>query len=51
MKNKIKELISTSKRKLINVRMDYRTFITLSRKSSLKIWLKRYPGAKVIPAS
>lgn len=48
MKNKIKEIIKKSKRKLINVRLDHSTIMTLSRMSSLKTWLKRYPEAKVI---
>jgi hypothetical protein len=32
---------------LIKVRLDNKTFISLSR-SSLKIWLKKYPEAKVM---
>lgn len=48
MKNKIKEIIRTSKHKLINVRLDNKTFMTLWRMSSLEVWLKRYPDAKVV---
>jgi hypothetical protein len=48
MKNKIKEIITESKHKTDHVRLDYRTYITLLHKSSLKTWLKRYPGARTI---
>jgi len=48
MKNKIKKIIRTSTQKLIKVRLDYRTFITLDHISSLKLWLERYPDAKVL---
>jgi hypothetical protein len=48
MKTKIKSILIASKRKLINVQLDYRTFITVSSLSALKMWLVRYPEAKVI---
>lgn len=48
MKAKIKKIIETSKDKLIKVQLDYRTFVTITRMSSLETWLKRYPDAKVI---
>ena len=48
MKNKIKEIIKTSKHKLIKVQLDYKTFITLPRMASLAVWLKKYPEAKVM---
>lgn len=48
MKNQIKKIIKTSKHKLIKVRLDYKTVITLSRMSSLAVWLIRYPDAKLI---
>ena len=48
MKAKINKIIETSKDKLIKVQLDYRTFVTLTRMSSLENWLKRYPDAKVV---
>lgn len=48
MKNKITKIIKTSELKLIKVRLDYKTIITLSRMSALKAWLIRYPDAKVV---
>jgi len=47
MKNQIKEIIKTT-HKMINVQLDYKTFITMWSMSSLKKWLIRYPDAKVI---
>ena len=48
MKNKFKETVGSSEQKLIKVRLDYNTLITISRMSSLDVWLKRYPEAKVV---
>ncbi|MBL0048211.1 MAG: hypothetical protein IPP32_08985 [Bacteroidetes bacterium] len=48
MKGKIKKIIETSKEKLIKVRLDYRTLITITNIASLEVWKKRYPDAKVI---
>ncbi len=48
MKNKIKEYTAASGLESIKVQLDYKTVITLSRKASLEIWLRRYPEAKVI---
>jgi len=48
MKNKIKAIIKTTRHDLIKVRLDYRTFITVTNMSALEVWRKRYPDAKVI---
>jgi hypothetical protein len=48
MKDQIKEIIKTTHHKIINVQLDYKAFTTLWRKSSLKVWLKRYPDLKVM---
>ncbi len=48
MKNKIKEFIPASGNEQIKVQLDYKTIITLYRMSSLEVWLRRYPEAKVI---
>ena len=48
MKNQIIEVIKNSSQNLIKVRLDYKTFITLTHFSSLKEWLKIYPEAKVM---
>jgi hypothetical protein len=50
MKTQIKEIISTSKQKLIKVRLDYKTLIYLTNIESLKTWLVKYPDAIVIPS-
>jgi len=34
----------------IKVQLDGKTFMTISRLSSLEVWLKRYPEAKVLAA-
>jgi len=44
MKNTTKQVA----KKNIKVRLDNRTVITISRMSSLKVWLERFPEAKVI---
>jgi len=38
---------ATTKAK-INVRLDHRTTITLPDMSALKLWIDRYPNAKVV---
>ncbi len=48
MKAKIQKILETSKDKLIKVRLDYRTFVTLTNIAALDVWLKKYPDAKVI---
>jgi hypothetical protein len=48
MKKQLKKIVETSKDKLIKVRLDYRTFVTLANRSSLQIWLKKYPDAKIV---
>ena len=50
MRNTIKKIIKTSKDKLIKVRLDQKTFITITKMSSLEVWLKRYPNATVVPS-
>jgi hypothetical protein len=50
VKTKIKKLpqpAPTSK-KSIKVRLDYQTVVTISKMSSLKAWLEKYPDAKLI---
>jgi hypothetical protein len=48
MKTQIKEIITTSKQKLIKVRLDYKTLIYITNISSLKTWLQKYPEATII---
>ena len=42
------EYIKRTTAKLIKVQLDYRTVISISNIEKLKIWLERYPEAKVI---
>jgi hypothetical protein len=48
MKTKLKNIITTSKRKLIKVRLDYKTLIYLTDIAMLKTWLVKYPEAIVV---
>lgn len=50
MKQNIKkpEYIKNTAAKLIKVQLDYRTVISISSIEKLKVWLTRYPEAKVI---
>jgi len=48
MKHKITKILETSKDKLIKVRLDYRTLVTIANKSALKFWLEKYPDAKIV---
>ena len=48
MKDKINSVPIALKEKPINVRLDYRTFITLPSLSALKTWLVRYPDATIL---
>lgn len=48
METKIKDIITTSKQKLIKVRLDYKTLIYLTDLASLKAWLVKYPEATVL---
>lgn len=50
MKFRLKNIIHTPEDKLIHVRLDARTCITISKLSSLEVWLVKYPEAKVIPS-
>jgi hypothetical protein len=51
MKTQSKENSKSPEHKPIKVRLDYKTLIYLSRESSLKVWLKKYPDAKVVTTS
>lgn len=42
--------IKNTTAKLIKVQLDYRTVISISNIEKLKVWLVRYPEAKVITA-
>lgn len=42
------EYIKSTTAKLIKVQLDYRTVISISNIEKLKVWLIRYPEAKVI---
>ena len=35
-------------RKLIKVQLDHCTYATISRLSSLEVWQKKYPDAKIV---
>ncbi len=50
MKKKALEQKSSPNSKHIKVKLDHRTFIMLPSMASLKMWIKRYPEAKVITA-
>ncbi len=39
---------TTSTHERIKLQLDYRTIIILNKKSSVKIWTKRYPNAVVL---
>ncbi len=39
---------NTSAPTRIKLQLDYKTFVMLSKKSSLKLWIKRYPNAVVL---
>ncbi|MGE0635037.1 MAG: hypothetical protein AB7P01_01245 [Bacteroidia bacterium] len=45
---KPKRKISKTPQKRIKVQLDYKTIITINRMESLKLWLERYPQAKVL---
>jgi hypothetical protein len=45
---KPKRKISKTPQKRIKVQLDYKTIITINRMESLKLWLERYPEAKVL---
>lgn len=47
-KFRLKKRIITPVENLIHVRLDAKTEITISRLSSLEVWLLKYPNAKVV---
>jgi hypothetical protein len=48
IQKQIKNVTTATDHKVIKVQLDYKTFITLSRLSSLAVWRHRYPDAHVI---
>lgn len=48
MKTKSKEVVNTPPPKQIKVQLDEKTYIYLLNITSLKVWLERYPDAKVV---
>lgn len=48
MRNQIKENSKVQANHRIKVQLDHKTFIVISHLSSLKVWRKRYPHAKVL---
>jgi hypothetical protein len=50
MVNNSKEILRTTEQKLIKVQLDAKTFLTIHDTESLKIWLQRYPNAKIMAA-
>jgi hypothetical protein len=48
MKIATKDIAATLPPKQIKVQLDSKTLIYLRHSSSLKIWLKKYPEAKVV---
>ncbi len=54
MKTKIEKSITANRLspdgtpKKINIQLDHCTFATISRMSSLEVWRKKYPDAKVM---
>jgi hypothetical protein len=49
MKRKIEKIDRSAKNKSIKVKLDYRTIVTVKKKSALNMWLSKYPGAQIIP--
>lgn len=45
---KPKRKVSKAPQKRIKVQLDYKTTITLSNMEALKMWMERYPKAKVL---
>jgi len=48
LQRKVKTSTEVSSKPVIKVRLDYRTFITISNLSALKNWITRYPNAAVM---
>jgi len=48
MKHKTKEIVERPPHEVIKVQLDHRTFITVLHEASIKMWLLRFPNAKVI---
>lgn len=48
MKNEIKKVSKITTGKIIKVRLDSKTYITISDIASLEVWRKRYPNATVV---
>ena len=38
----------SEKKPVVKIRLDYRTVVTVKDKSHLKMWIKRFPKAKII---
>jgi len=47
-KRRVKASVEVTPKDVIKVRLDYRTFITISKLSALKSWITRYPEASVM---
>lgn len=47
-KFRLKNVIRTPEEKLIHVKLDAKTRITISRLSQLDVWKIRYPNAEII---
>lgn len=43
-----KPLIPKTEDNPIRIQLDHKTFITITKMSSLEVWRKRYPNAKVV---
>jgi hypothetical protein len=48
MKNKTKQPKGTDAKKIIRMRLNNRTTITLKNDTYIKVWMERYPDAKLI---
>jgi hypothetical protein len=47
-KFRLKNIIRTPEEKLIHVKLDAKTRITISKMSQLDVWLIKYPNAEVV---
>ena len=49
-KLRLKQVVRTPDEKLIHVKLDSKTRITISKLSQLDAWLIKYPNAVVVPS-
>ncbi len=47
VKRRIKKIISEAPKK-IKLQLDYKTFIIVNKMSSVKMWMQKFPDARVL---